>query len=311
MADLPAFRVRETKAFVHTGVDYAGPINITLCRRRGQRSQNSSICLFICLVTKAVHIELASDLSSESFISAFKRFISRRGPVSCLYSDNGTNFIGAKSQLNELYTFLNSENYNCILQNDLSQRRIEWHMIPPRAPHFGGIWETQFKSIKTHLFRVIRKQLLTYEKLLTVLIQIETVLNSRPLCVLQEEPHPEPLTPAHFIMQCLPLTPLSDIPLRTRKSLLDQMIYSYWKRWHLEYLNNLQVRQKWFKNTDNVKVGTVVLIHDDNVSPLRWPMGIIVKIYPGSDGIARVASVKTQNGLLKQPIVKLSPLTSQ
>ncbi|XP_060802442.1 uncharacterized protein LOC132902227 [Amyelois transitella] len=315
MANLPAFRVQETEAFVHTGVDYAGPINITICRRRGQRSQKAYICLFICLVTKAVHIELASDLSSITFLSAFKRFISRRGPVSHLYSDNGTNFVGAKSHLNELYNFLLSSDYNDLLSSELVNRRIEWHMSPPRAPHFGGIWESNIKSLKTHLYRIIGNQLLTYEELLTVLTQIETIMNSRPLCVLQEEPHLESLTPAHFIMasplQYLPLTPVSSTPLVTRKSLLDQMIRSYWKRWHLEYLNNLQVRQKWLKDVTNVKIGTVVLIHEDNVPPLRWPLGIIEKTYPGADGTVRVALVKTQNGFLKRPIVKLSPLPSQ
>nr|XP_013189684.1 unnamed protein product [Amyelois transitella] len=205
--------------------------------------------------------------------------------------------------------------YNDLLSSELVNRRIEWHMSPPRAPHFGGIWESNIKSLKTHLYRIIGNQLLTYEELLTVLTQIETIMNSRPLCVLQEEPHLEPLTPAHFIMasplQYLPLAPVSSTPLVTRKSLLDQMIRSYWKRWHLEYLNNLQVRQKWLKDVTNVKIGTVVLIHEDNVPPLRWPLGIIEKTYPGADGTVRVALVKTQNGFLKRPIVKLSPLPSQ
>lgn len=301
MADLPAYRVQETKAFVHTGVDYAGPINITLCRRRGQRSQKAYICLFICLVTKAVHIELASDLSSEAFISSFKRFISRRGPVSHMYSDNGTNFVGAKSQINEL----------------LTDHRIEWHMIPPRAPHFGGLWESNIKSMKLHLYRVIGSQLLTYEELLTVLTQVETILNSRPLCILSEDPHPEPLTPAHFIMASpltyLPSAPVSEEtkPLRHRKELLDQMVHSYWKRWRLEYLNSLQVRQKWLTNSDNVKPGIIVLIHQDDVPALRWPLGIIHEVYPGKDGRVRVALVKTASGTFKRPIVKLCPLPSQ
>lgn len=301
MADLPSYRVNETKAFVHTGVDYAGPINITLCRRRGQRSQKAYICLFICLVTKAVHIELASDLSSEAFISAFKRFISRRGPVTHIYSDNGTNFVGAKSQINEL----------------LTDHRIEWHMIPPRAPHFGGAWESNIKSMKLHLYRVIGSQLLTYEELLTVLTQVETILNSRPLCILSEDPHPEPLTPAHFIMASpltyLPTAPISEETknLRSRKELLDQMVRSYWKRWRLEYLNTLQVRQKWLTNTDNVKIGTVVLIHQDDVPPLRWPLGIVQEVYPGKDGRVRVALIKTASSTFKRPIVKLCPLPSQ
>lgn len=302
MADLPACRVQETKAFVHTGVDYAGPIRVTLCRRRGQRSQKAYICLFICFVTKAVHIELVTDVSSDTFISAFKRFISRRGPVSCLYSDNGTNFVGAKTQLQELLA---------------TRYRIEWKMIPPRAPHFGGLWESNIKSIKTHLYRVIGSQLLTYEELSTVLTEIEAVLNSRPLCVLNEDPYPEPLTPAHFIMAS-PLTslPVANVPdtrkpLTCRKKLLDQMVCSFWSRWRIEYLHNLQVRQKWLDAADNIRIGTVVLMHQDDVPPLRWPMGIITEVFPGRDGTTRVAMVKTSSGSFKRPVVKLCPLPSQ
>lgn len=302
MADLPACRVQETKAFVHTGVDYAGPIKVTLCRRRGQRSQKAYICLFICFVTKAVHIELVTDVSSDTFISAFKRFISRRGPVSYLYSDNGTNFVGAKAQLQELLA---------------NRYRIEWKMIPPRAPHFGGLWESNIKSIKTHLYRVIGSQLLTYEEFSTVLTEIEAVLNSRPLCVLNEDPYPEPLTPAHFIMAS-PLTslPVVNVPettssLTCRKKLLDQMVCSFWRRWRIEYLHNLQVRQKWLNATDNIKIGTVVLMHQDDVPPLRWPMGIITEVFPGRDGTTRVAMVKTCSGSFKRPVVKLCPLPSQ
>ncbi|XP_059055820.1 uncharacterized protein LOC131849719 [Achroia grisella] len=188
---------------------------------------------------------------------------------------------------------------------------------PSHAPHFGGAWESNIKNIKNHLFRTIGSQLLTYEELLTVLTQIETILNSRPLCVLTEEPFPEPLTPAHFIMA----SPLSYLPIervsedtrsiRQRKQLLDHMVRSYWKRWRLEYLNNLQVRQKWLVNNENVKPGTVVLVHQDDVPPLRWPLGVITETYPGSDGKVRVALVKTCSGSYKRPVVKLCSLPSQ
>ncbi|KAG6461368.1 hypothetical protein O3G_MSEX012582 [Manduca sexta] len=208
MADLPEFRVTEAKAFVHTGVDYAGPIRITLTRRRGHHSQKAYICLFVCLVVKAVHIELVSDLTSDSFLAAFKRFISRRGPVSYLYSDNGTNFIGARAQLDELYKFLLDGRFQSVITNELSSRRIEWKMIPPRAPHFGSMWESNIKSLKTHLYRVIGNQLLTYEELQTVLIQIECILNSRPLNLVASDPYPEVITPAHFLI----ITPLQYLP---------------------------------------------------------------------------------------------------
>lgn len=317
MADLPSFRVTEAKAFVHTGVDYAGPLRITLARRRGQHSQKAYICLFVCLVTKAVHIELVSDLTSNAFLAAFNRFISRRGPVSCLYSDNGTNFVGAKALLDDLYKFLMESEFHPILKRELASRRIEWKMIPPRSPHFGGMWESNIKSLKTHLYRVIGTQLLTYEELQTVLVQIECIMNSRPLTVLSSDPYPEVITPAHFLMstplQYLPASPLTDsrINLAQRKKLLDNMVQSYWKKWRSEYLHTLQTRQKWTTTADPIQVGTVVIVGQEDSPPLNWPLGIITEIHPGSDKVVRVATVKTKFGIFKRPIVKLYPIPTQ
>ncbi|KAL0860882.1 hypothetical protein ABMA27_009419 [Loxostege sticticalis] len=317
MADLPSYRVSEAKAFVHTGVDYAGPLRITLTRRRGQHSQKAYICLFVCLVTKAIHIELVSELSSDAFLAAFKRFIFRRGPVSCLYSDNGTNFVGAKAQLDDIFKILIDSEFQSALKQELSARRIEWKMIPPRSPHFGGIWEGNIKSLKTHLHRVIGNQLLTYEELLTVLVQIECIMNSRPLTVVSSDPSPEVITPAHFLMstplQYLPAVDLKDVRINLvqRKQLLDSMVQSYWKKWRLEYLHTLQVRQKWTSPDRRIEVGTVVLVGQDDCRPLSWPLGVITEIHPGSDKVVRVATVKTKCGIFKRPVVKLYPIPTQ
>lgn len=317
MADLPSFRITEAKAFVHTGVDYAGPLKITLARRRGQQSQKAYICLFVCLVTKAVHVELVSDLTTNAFLAAFNRFISRRGPVSFLYSDNGTNFIGAKAQLDDLYKFLIGSEYNPALKRELIKHRIEWKMIPPLSPHFGGMWESNIKSLKTHLYRVIGTQILTYEELQTVLVQIECIMNSRPLTVVSSDPYPDVITPAHFLMstplQSLPAADLTDvrISLTDRKQLLDHMVQSFWKKWHLEYLHTLQVRQKWTKPDHPIVTGTVVLVGRDDAPPLSWPLGVITEVHPGSDKIVRVATVKTKFGIFKRPIVKLYPIPTQ
>lgn len=317
MADLPVCRVSEAKAFTHTGVDYAGPVRITLSRRRGQHAQKAYIVLFICMVTRAVYIDLVSSLTTDHFLDAFKRFISRRGPVSCLYSDNATTFIGAKAQLDELYEFLLKSNFQNALSNELLSRRIEFKMIPPRSPNFGGIWESNIKSMKTHLYRVIGIQLLTYEELQTVLAQIECILNSRPMSVISSDPHPEVLTPAHFLMstplQYLPASDLSDqrFNLLDRKKLLDHMVQSFWKRWHLEYLHTLQVRQKWATPDKPIEVGTVVLLEQENSAPLHWPLGIITHVYKGSDSVVRVATVKTQGGSYKRAVTKLYPIPTQ
>ncbi|XP_064215763.1 uncharacterized protein LOC103314804 [Tribolium castaneum] len=317
MADLPAPRITEAKPFLHSGVDYAGPFYITLTRRRGVKSQKAYLCLFICLVTKALHLEVASDLSTATFINAFKRFLSRRGPCSVLYSDCGTNFIGAKTALDDLSKFVTSQEYHSSIDDELIKRNVVWKFNPPAAPHFGGIWEANIKSVKSHLTKVIGTQILTYEEFTTVITQIEALLNSRPLCTLSSDPNePLALTPAHFLTG----TPLQSLPIQnldmstnlvTRKELLDQILQTYWKRWHMEYLHNLQVRQKWNKPSSPIKVGTVVVLRTDNTPPLHWPLGVVQEVFPGKDGIVRVASVKTPNGLYKRPIVRLCPLPNQ
>lgn len=319
MADLPKCRFQVSKPFAHTGLDYCGPLNITLTRKRGIRSQKAYVCVFICLSTRAVHVEVAPDLSTDSFLNALKRFLSRRGSVEKIYSDHGTNFIGARAYLDELHAFLLSKTHSEKWNHELTNQRITWEMIPPNAPHFGGSWEAAVKSFKTHLLRVIGAQILTYEELLTVLCQIEAVLNSRPLIqALSPDPsEPLALTPAHFLhtvpLQSLPSAIITEErgQLLSRYLLLDKLVQSYWRRWSTEYLHSLQVRQKWISDTVAIKKGTVVLIMQTNTPPLRWPIGVITQTYPGSDSKTRVVQVKTNNGTLTRPIVKLCPLPTQ
>lgn len=131
MGNLPKFRIEEAKPFVNTGLDFAGPYNITLTKHRGVKSQKSYLCLFVCLSTKAVHLGLVSDLSKDAFLNALKRFLARRGPIATLWSDNGTNFIGAKNYLSEVYQMLSSPNVTDALHTELVSNKIEWKMIPP------------------------------------------------------------------------------------------------------------------------------------------------------------------------------------
>lgn len=318
MADLPACRVQEAQAFAHTGLDYAGPVLINISRNRGAKSQKAYICLFICLTTKALHLELVSDLSTANFIQALKRFLSRRGPCRTLYSDCGTNFIGAKNYLDDLYRLVGSKEFSSKLSDELSFRKIEWKFNPPSAPHFGGIWEANVKAVKTHLYKVVGQQILSYEEFNTFLVQIESLLNSRPLCSLSSDPgDPTALTPAHFLnvtpIESLPSTSLSDVPLNrlSRFQLIDRMVQSYWRRWHLEYLNTLQGRERWNKSSDPIAPGTVVVVKQDNSAPMHWPMAVVEEVFPGKDGVIRVASVRTKHGILKRPVVKLCPLPSQ
>ncbi len=158
MGQLPSAQVRPGPPFTHTGMDFTGPFTLKRGRTRRPVYIKSYACLFVCFCTKAVHIELVSELTSEAFLAALKRFISRRGRPSDLHSDNGTHFVGANNILKEIYSFLALPTTQTTITSYFSTQKINWHFSPERAPHFGGLWEAAVRSTKFHLRRVIGDQ---------------------------------------------------------------------------------------------------------------------------------------------------------
>lgn len=303
MGNLPSSRILQAKCFLNTGVDYAGPYFLTFGRHRGVKTTKAYICLFVCMATKAIHLELATDMSCDTFLAALQRFVSRRGICKHLYSDQGTNFKAASKEISSF------------MERAAAEEGIEWSFSPPSAPHFGGLWESGVKAVKTHLNRVIGQQILTYEEFYTLLTLVESILNSRPLIAMSSDVEDlNALTPGHF----LTMEPLSPIPVPScigiplnrlsRWQLLQRLHHDFWRRWHKEYLHSLQQRSKWLEPMTTPQLGSLVLIKTDNVLPSQWLMGRIVTLHPGSDGVARVAEVKTKNGILTRPLVKLCPL---
>jgi len=309
MADLPRFRVQEAHPFSVVGIDYAGPLQMKELSLRKARIVKVYIAVFVCMTTKAVHLESVSAMSTEAFRLTLDRFVARRGLPSSIYSDCGTNFVGAAKQLRQL---VNHPDNRDQLSGHLA---CEWHFNPPGAPHFGGIWEAAVKSAKSLLLRAMNSQVWTLEEFTTVLCRVEAALNSRPLVPASSDPNDlECLTPGHFLVG----RPLMSIPepeisnthsgLRTRWKLLQQSFQFFWRRWSQEYLNTLQVRGKWTKDSNNVEVGNMVVVKISDTPPLTWPLGRVIEVYPGTDKIVRVAKVRTNQGVFTRPVVKLAPL---
>ncbi|GFX78892.1 integrase catalytic domain-containing protein [Trichonephila clavipes] len=316
MGDLPTHRVTPSRPFSVCGVDYAGPINILRYRGRGAKTTKGYIALFVCFVTKALHLELVSDLTSEAFIASLKRFCARRGAPKHIYCDNGTTFVGARRKLLEIFKFVSKLNENEHFCYFLSQVNIEWHFSPPVSPHFGGLWEAGVKSIKYHLKRVIGNTNLTFEEFSTLLTQVETILNSRPLVSLDCDNDPDSLnilTPSHFLIgEVITSSPEhtneDKLSLRSRWDIVQKMKLGFWRKWKTDYLSNLQNRTKWKSPNHNIKVGEIVIIKEDNIPPATWPLGKVIETHPGKDGVVRVVTLRTVKGRFKRPIHKLCKL---
>lgn len=313
---MPSGRVTISRPFTHCGVDYAGPVTLRESKRRNARNHKAYISIFVCFATKAVHIELVSDLTSDTFIGALKRFISRRGKPAHMYSDNGTSFVGAQKQLKEFYEFIHSDQVKSSVNQFLRDQETSWTFIPPNAPHFGGLWEAAVKSAKHHMYRIVGKAHLMFEELQTVLCEIEAILNSRPLTPLSEDPNDLAyLSPGHFLvgtaMNSFPYPDLNDINENrlVRWQRVEQIRQHFWHRWSTEYLHLLQERHKWKASKGaQLKPNQIVLIKQPGLAPLQWSLGRVREVHVGADGIARSAIVQTAKGSLTRPLTKLAIL---
>ncbi|GFY22187.1 integrase catalytic domain-containing protein [Trichonephila clavipes] len=298
MADLPKGRVIKNYPFNVSGVDFCGPFYI---KYKGQRKgvyNKIYVCIFICFVSKAVHLDIVTDLTSNAFIATLKRFIFRRDKCAKLYSDNATNFVGANIELKKMFNLVCKPDE--ALASYMASEGIYWKFLPPRAPNFGGLWESGVKSFKFYLKRVVGNIRLTYEEFLTVIIQIEGMLNSRPLVPLSSDLDDlNVLTPSHFLIGRSitsivepDLTNLNENRLDNWQK-ITKIIQLIWKRWSVDYLNSLQQRNKWHFEKKNAKIGDMVIIKEDNLPSCQWSLGRINNIYPGKDSKVRVVEVKT------------------
>ena len=285
-------------------MDYFGPFLV----KRGRSLVKRYGVIFTCLTIRAVHIEVASSLDTDSFIDAFRRFIARRGQVKILRSDNGTNFIGAERELKRAIEELNSSK----IENTLRQRGIQWMFNPPTGSHHGGVWERLIRSVRKILSTTLGLQTMDEEGLHTVLCEVEAIINSRPITKVSSDPNDlEALTPNHLLLlQSKPSLPpglfvKEDLYARKRWKQVQYLSDIFWKRWTREYLPQLQERQKWMRASRCFAEGDIVLIVDDTAPRNSWILGKIIEAVPDQYGLVRQIRIKTKTSTLDRPITKV------
>ncbi|XP_075151925.1 uncharacterized protein LOC142225965 isoform X3 [Haematobia irritans] len=308
MAPLPADRLTPyVRAFTYTGLDYFGPVNISIGRRREKRW----IALFTCLTVRAVHLEIAADLSSDACLICIRNFVNRRGVPIHIRSDNGTNFVGIPKELQGMSNFVNNDS----LVSGVTALGIKWLFNTPSNPSEGGVWERLVQSVKKALYIMLKEQAPRLETLQAFLIEAENIVNSRPLTHLPVGPEdPEPLTPNHFLLGCTnsTQTPAPFEPrmlcLRKQWRILQTLKNGMWHQWIREYLPELTRRTKWCLPSQPLEVGCLVFICDVEVSRSQWKRGRVIALHAGKDGVSRSADVRTSTGVLRRPLSKLAVL---
>ncbi|XP_046745661.1 uncharacterized protein LOC124410954 [Diprion similis] len=293
MADLPACRVAyQQRPFTHCGIDCFGPMTIKIGRRHEKRWG----VLFTCMTTRAVHVELASTLNASSTIMAIQRLASRRGFPTDMYSDNGTNFVKADKELKEAIANIDKNKR----RQFAARNRFNWHFNPPDAPHMGGAWERLVRSIKIGLRHALEGQVATEEVLHTILIEVEHMINSRPLTHVSVDPRDEEaLTPNHFLIGCssghLRMPKYDKVVENPRKTfeIAQNLANGFWKRWLREYIPTLLPRTKWCTPAEPLKLNDIVLVVDFQSQRNEWKKGRVIELFPNkSDNVIRIVKIE-------------------
>ncbi|XP_070071108.1 uncharacterized protein [Drosophila takahashii] len=241
-------------------------------------------------------------------------FVSRRGIPEKVWCDNATNFVGADRHMREFRARLEEQGGG--IATFASRRGCEFVFIPPRAPHFGGLWEAGVKSAKHLFLRTVGEDILTAEELGTLLTSVEAVLNSRPLGAISTDPNDgEALSPGHLLIGGPLLAPpsaalpdqVSPTCLRRWRS-VSSLRHRFWQRWSREYVSSLQAKNKWHQEVPNVAVGALVVVAEDNLPPQQWMIGRNVAVHVGADGKVRVADVKTKDTTYRRAVHRLAVL---
>lgn len=296
-----------TRPFSFVGLDYFGPINVIVNRVTQKRWG----ALFTCLTMRAIHLEIAHSMDTSSCIMAIRNFQGRRGAPRKYFSDNGMNFHGANNVFIKELADLNHDK----IRKEFVTSETSWSFNPPKGAHMGGIWERMVGIVKTCLNEVLTIRYPTDEMLKSLFVEVENMVNSRPLTYVSlESPNDEVLTPNHFLLgsssgQKSPGNFTDADLLRNNWKAIQMMSDKFWQKFVDEYLPTLMRRTKWFRKVEPLKVGDVVILVDSSFQRNTWPKGIVIETFMDKNGQVRSARVRTATGTIyRRPVSHLAIL---
>ena len=305
MSDLPPERMAPfTPPFYYCSCDYFGPFHVKISRNKSAKHYG---VIFTCLNTRAVHLEVATNCSTSEFLQVLRRFFAIRGQPARMYSDNGTQFVGAERELREMVQGWNDQE----LKDFCSERGTEWKFITPQAPHQNGTAESLVKSCKVALRKAIGSQILTPFELHTCLQEVANLVNQRPIGRAPNDPDDGAYLCPNDMLLGRSSSRVPQGPFRETKNpnhrveFVQQIVNGFWKIWNRDVFPLLVPRRKWNTDKRNVRIDDVVMLADHNAVRGKWTIGKIINVYPGSDGKVRNVKVKTVDSELSRPITKI------
>ena len=300
MADLPPQRLTPTPPFTYVGLDVFGQWQIATRRTRGGVAYNKRwAVIFTCLTLRAIHIELTEAMDTSSFTNALRRFLALRGPVTQLRSECGTNFVGARNELEAAMKEMNNKHVEAFFV----RKGCEWVFNPPHASHAGRVWERMIgiarRILDSMLSELVSKQL-THEVLSTLMAEVTAIVNDKPLIPVSNDPEaPEILTPSTLLTQkssalTAPFGQFTFKDLHNAQWRQVQYLANvFWARWRKEFLPLLQPRRKWQSEQPNLQEGDLVLLRSKEVARNRWPLARVMKAQESADGKVRKVELLT------------------
>jgi len=306
MGPLPPFRVEpDTAPFANTSVDLFGPLQVKVARKTLDKAYG---CLFTCLTTRAVHTELVMSESTDEFLMGLRRFTALRGWPKFIFSDNGTNFVGAQAYLRDVVQNWNTEK----IKHECAEKgtEFEWKFNCPTASHMNGAVESLIKSVKQAIDGSFGFTSYTERQWTTILYEVSHLVNSRPLYPSSDDVlDAPPITPNSILLGTGITVPQprreERVNPRHLNHAVQQRVQLFWEQWMRHFAPSLVSRSKWYQPRSDVSVGDLCVLLDPYRPRAVWALALVEEVFPSSDGLVRKVKVKTRTGSYMRPIHKL------